>query len=172
MFHLLWPILLVVGANTVYNIAAKSTPPGINSFASLAVSYFVAMVSAIALFFATSGQKNLLAEFSKMNWTSVALGLSLIHICGCHQKQGQADHQIGAKRTRHRRPAFPGQGPVKGIAGKRAANGKAAGQSLSLIHILFPGGISGFLTEAFPKMAHLMKTDGGGDIPDGPVGIF
>lgn len=78
MFHLLWPILLVVGANTVYNIAAKSTPPGINSFASLAVSYFVAMVSAIALFFATSGQKNLLAEFSKMNWTSVALGIVIV----------------------------------------------------------------------------------------------
>lgn len=65
MIHLLWPILLVVGANTVYNIAAKSTPPGINSFASLAISYFVAMVSAIALFFATSGQKTCWPSFPK-----------------------------------------------------------------------------------------------------------
>ena len=26
MWNLLWPMLMVVGANTVYNICAKSTP--------------------------------------------------------------------------------------------------------------------------------------------------
>lgn len=46
--------------------------------------------------------------------------------CG-HQKQRKADHQIGAERAGHRLSAFPGQGSVKGIAGKRTADSKAAG---------------------------------------------
>ena len=33
MWNLLWPMLMVVGANTVYNICAKSTPEKLNSFA-------------------------------------------------------------------------------------------------------------------------------------------
>ena len=37
MWNMIWPLLVVVGANTVYNISAKSTPADVNSFASLAV---------------------------------------------------------------------------------------------------------------------------------------
>ena len=35
MWQMLWPVLVVVGANTIYHISAKSTPEGFNPFASL-----------------------------------------------------------------------------------------------------------------------------------------
>lgn len=78
MWNMLWPILTVVAANTVYNICAKSTPQGINPFASLAASYFVAMLCAVVLFFVTGAQKNLFAELTKANWTTYALGVAIV----------------------------------------------------------------------------------------------
>ncbi|EGW37756.1 hypothetical protein DOT_4149 [Desulfosporosinus sp. OT] len=38
MWNMLWPILIVVAANAIYNSSAKSTPTNINSFASLSVT--------------------------------------------------------------------------------------------------------------------------------------
>ncbi len=55
---MLWPILIVVAANTAYHISAKSTPANVNSFASLTVTYVVARFVQPACFFVTSGQKN------------------------------------------------------------------------------------------------------------------
>ena len=41
MWSMIWPILIVVGANTFYHICAKSTPENANAFASLAITYGV-----------------------------------------------------------------------------------------------------------------------------------
>lgn len=78
MWSMLWPILVVVAANAIYNISAKSTPENLNSFASLSVSYIVAAVCSLILFFATSPQKNLFSELSKANWTTYALGVAIV----------------------------------------------------------------------------------------------
>ena len=78
MWNMLWPILMVVGANTLYNICTKSTPAGVNAFASLFITYAAAAAAALAMFFATSGDRNLLAALRQTNWTSWALGLSIL----------------------------------------------------------------------------------------------
>ena len=44
MWSMIWPILIVVGANTFYHICAKSTPENANAFASLAITYGVGAV--------------------------------------------------------------------------------------------------------------------------------
>ena len=75
---MLWPVLVVVGANTIYNISTKSTPANVNAFASLAMTYVVAALSSVVLFFLTSDSKNLLAELAKTNWTAYALGVAII----------------------------------------------------------------------------------------------
>ena len=75
---MLWPVLIVVGANTIYNISAKSTPSGINSFASLALSYTIAAICSVIMFFLTSENKNLIAETGKVNWASAALGIAIV----------------------------------------------------------------------------------------------
>lgn len=74
----LWPIMVVVAANTIYHICAKQTPEGLNAFASLSASYFVAMLASLALFFATAADKNIGHEIAKMNWSSLIFGVSII----------------------------------------------------------------------------------------------
>jgi len=78
MWNMLWPVLVVVGANTIYNISTKSTPANVNAFASLAMTYVMAALSSVVLFFLTSDSKNLLAELTKTNWTAYALGVAII----------------------------------------------------------------------------------------------
>ena len=78
MWNMLWPILIVVAANTVYNISAKSTPATINSFASLSVTYLIGMLCSIVMYFVTSENKNVLLELSKANWTAYALGVAIV----------------------------------------------------------------------------------------------
>ncbi len=78
MWNYLWPILIVVGANAFYNISTKSTPQGIDPFASLTITYLVAAALSLLMFFVTGEQKNLLTEFSKANWTSFLLGISVV----------------------------------------------------------------------------------------------
>jgi len=78
MWNMLWPILIVVAANTIYNISAKSTPANINLFASLSVTYLIAMICSIIMYFVTGEKKNLLLELSKANWTTYALGVAIV----------------------------------------------------------------------------------------------
>ena len=78
MWNLLWPMLIVICANTVYNISTKSTPSDINSFASLTVTYTVAAVSSLLLFFITAENRDLAAELTKTNWTAFVLGIAIV----------------------------------------------------------------------------------------------
>lgn len=78
MWNMIWPLLVVVGANTVYNISAKSTPADVNSFASLALSYAIGMILSVVMFFITSDSKNLITELTKTNWTALALGVAIV----------------------------------------------------------------------------------------------
>lgn len=73
-----WPIIIIVGANCVYQLTAKFTPGAVNAFASLIITYEVAAVAATVMFFVTSPNKNLLAAFSNANWTAVVFGLTIV----------------------------------------------------------------------------------------------
>lgn len=78
MWNMLWPILIIVAANTLYNVSAKSTPANINSFASLSVTYLIAMICSLCMYFVTSEKKDLFLELSKANWTTYALGVAIV----------------------------------------------------------------------------------------------
>ena len=78
MWNMIWPLLVVVGANTIYNISTKSTPSDVNAFASLSTSYFIAMLGSVVMFFFTADSKNLLVEISKTNWSALALGIAIV----------------------------------------------------------------------------------------------
>lgn len=78
MWNMLWPILTVVASNTVYNICAKSTPKEVNGFASLSVTYAVAAVCSVLLFYAAGEHKSLAAELGGTNWTAWVLGLAIV----------------------------------------------------------------------------------------------
>ena len=75
---MLYPILIIVLSNVLYNVCTKSTPSEINAFATLSVTYLVAAAVSFAIFFITSKNKNILTEFSKTNWTTFVLGFVII----------------------------------------------------------------------------------------------
>ncbi|MBV7276867.1 EamA family transporter [Clostridium sp. PL3] len=78
MINLFWPIIIVVAANTLYNISAKLTPNEVHPLASLSITYFTATLLSVLLFFITSENKNVITEIQKANWTAVALGFSIV----------------------------------------------------------------------------------------------
>jgi uncharacterized membrane protein len=78
MWGYAWPILLVIAANTFYNIATKSTPQGINPFATLTITYLTAAFVSVLLFYMTAGGRGLFGEIKGVNWTSITLGLAIV----------------------------------------------------------------------------------------------
>ena len=95
MWNMIWPLLIVVGANTIYNISTKSTPGDVNAFASLATSYFIATIGSVLMFFLTSDSKNLLVEISKTNWSALALGIAIVGLEFGYICIYRADWKIG-----------------------------------------------------------------------------
>ncbi len=77
MWDLIWPVLLIVAANTFYQIAAKSTPQSVNAFASLSITYIVGAVLAVAMFFLTGGRR-FFDALGQTNWTAWALGAAIV----------------------------------------------------------------------------------------------
>jgi EamA-like transporter family. len=78
MSNALWPLLLIVGANTFYNICAKSTPSNMNPFAALSLTYCIATLLCLFMFFVTNKVNTFFTELSNANWTSIALGISIV----------------------------------------------------------------------------------------------
>ncbi len=78
MFYYVWPIALVVLANTSYQICTKSVPAGMNPFASLTVTYLVGAATSAILFFVLGAEKNLVREYAKLNWAPFILGIVIV----------------------------------------------------------------------------------------------
>ena len=78
MWSMLYPILIIVASNILYNICTKSTPGEVNAFATLSITYLIAAAVSFATFFITSKGKNIITEFTKTNWTTFVLGVVII----------------------------------------------------------------------------------------------
>ena len=75
MFNYIWPLLIIVFSNTLYQICAKGIPVQMNTYASMTVTYAVATVFSAVAFFVTKNDGNILKEFSHINWATVVLGI-------------------------------------------------------------------------------------------------
>ena len=73
-----WPMMLVVGSNIIYQICAKGVPETIDPFASLIVTYLMGAAASAVLYFVLRSDGNLLKEFGKLNWTSFVLGIVIV----------------------------------------------------------------------------------------------
>ena len=78
MFSYIWPIALIVLANTLYQICAKSVPNNLDPFASLTVTYIVGALASFILYFTMSGNANIVREYTKLNWAPFAFGGVLV----------------------------------------------------------------------------------------------
>lgn len=78
MFAYIWPIAVVVIANTLYQICAKSVPDNLDPFASLTVTYLVGALLSFILYCTMNGNMNILREYGKVNWATFVLGLAVV----------------------------------------------------------------------------------------------
>ncbi|MCQ2515888.1 MAG: EamA family transporter [Saccharofermentans sp.] len=76
------PVFIVVISNTIYHICAKSAPEGIDTFASLTITYLIGALFSLALYIITKTanhqQLSLLSEYKQLNWASIVLGLAIV----------------------------------------------------------------------------------------------
>lgn len=77
-WNLIWPILMVILANTFYNICMKSMPSDVNPFGALMITYLVAAIISGVIFVFMVSPDNAGAEIAKINWTSVILALAIV----------------------------------------------------------------------------------------------
>lgn len=78
MWDMLWPMMVIVGSSTVYNVCAKSTPSEVNPFLSLLITYLVAAVCTLVMIFATRDGQNITEGIAKTNWSSWVLGIAVV----------------------------------------------------------------------------------------------
>ncbi|MCR5781386.1 MAG: EamA family transporter [Clostridia bacterium] len=78
MWSMLYPILIIVLSNVLYNVCTKSTPSEVNAFATLSITYLVAAAVSFAAFLISSKGKNIFSELSKTNWTTFVLGIVIV----------------------------------------------------------------------------------------------
>ena len=86
----LWPIILVVASNVLYQICAKSVPESMAPFASMTITYVVAVTASVFMYYVlgeASSWTDLIKECAKTNWAPIAMGLvvaamevGLIHV--------------------------------------------------------------------------------------------
>ena len=78
MLSYVWPIVLVVLSNVVYQICAKSVPKGMDPLASLTITYLVGAVASGVLYFMLNRNGNLIQEYGKLNWAPIILGIVIV----------------------------------------------------------------------------------------------
>ncbi|MGI5920454.1 MAG: EamA family transporter [Syntrophomonadaceae bacterium] len=77
MFMYVFPIVLIVLSNVLYNVCQKSTPAKANPFSALLVTYLTASLVTLIVFMLNKNE-TLMQSVRHLNWTSIALGVSII----------------------------------------------------------------------------------------------
>jgi drug/metabolite transporter (DMT)-like permease len=72
------PLILIIGGGVLYHVAQKATPATVDPFLALCISFGLASLTCLALYVARTGFSA--AQFHRVNWTSIALGVSVVMI--------------------------------------------------------------------------------------------
>lgn len=75
---MIWPIVLVVLSNIIYQVCAKSVPKEMNTMAMMTITYLVGAVCSAIVFFLTNKDGSLLQELKKLNFAPFLLGISIV----------------------------------------------------------------------------------------------
>lgn len=71
-------IVLIVASNILYNIFQKSTPQKVNPFVALIITYVTAAILSFIAFLFSKADKSFFQSLGELNWTSMALGFSIV----------------------------------------------------------------------------------------------
>jgi len=78
MFMYVFSIILIIASNVLYNICQKSTPQKVNPFSALLTTYLTAAILTLIAAQFYKSDKGFIQSFSELNWTSIALGFSIV----------------------------------------------------------------------------------------------
>lgn len=73
-------LALTIAGNVLYHLAQKSIPGGVHPVVSIIASYVTAIVLSAAIFIAFPLRESLAAEVRKLNWATIAVGLSIVAV--------------------------------------------------------------------------------------------
>ena len=71
------PIAMIVIGGILYHVSQKSTPRGVDPFFSLSVSFGIAALACLAIYFIRGGAAG---QTKLVNWTAIGLALSVVAI--------------------------------------------------------------------------------------------
>ena len=84
MFNYIWPLLIIIFSNTLYQICAKGIPEQMNTYASMTITYAVAtLFSALAFFAYKAGWK--VNTLSVTTNAILAIVLIIVGLIGYHE---------------------------------------------------------------------------------------
>ena len=69
-----------VAGNVLYHLSQKSIPGGVHPIVSMIASYATAIVLSLGVLVAFPPRDPLLAEVKRLNWATLALGLSIVAV--------------------------------------------------------------------------------------------
>lgn len=72
------PLILTIVANVLYHISQKNTSEKINPMFSLSITYGIALIISIILFFIMKDDNSIKANIKELNWASILLGVSIV----------------------------------------------------------------------------------------------
>lgn len=78
MFMYIISIVIIVASNILYNICQKSTPEEVNPFSALLITYLSAAVLTVFILLFYKTDKGFVESVKELNWTSIALGISIV----------------------------------------------------------------------------------------------
>jgi uncharacterized membrane protein len=71
-------IVLIVASNVLYNLCQKSTPQRANPFSALFITYLTATAFTVIIFLLNKNNEGFFQTMKELNWTSIALGISIV----------------------------------------------------------------------------------------------
>lgn len=74
------PLLIVIIANLLYHNVMKNTPNDVNAFLSMAITYFVGVITSVALYFVMGRANHIIKDLQNLNWTSYVLGIAIVGV--------------------------------------------------------------------------------------------
>lgn len=80
MFHYIWPIVLVILSNVMYQLCARRMPNSVDPFAALTITYLVGALASLLLYLLMNRGGNILEEFSQVNFVPFIFGLVIVGI--------------------------------------------------------------------------------------------
>lgn len=76
----IWPLVLTIFANMAYQLSARNVSHGIDPFFSLVITYGIALIGSLLMYFFTGSHQSIAANVHQINLASVTMGLAIIFV--------------------------------------------------------------------------------------------